>query len=188
MKSILGSLAVGTIVLYVVLAHSTVPVSGALNAYFPNVINQPSVVSVPPIGITPTHIVRLSVMLMSPKGFMPPIDFLPGDPAPGGCAWDVTVYFMTEKRVQLGLPTKFQLRPGETGHADLDGAVAPMFFDQYGRLQTRAIARVDPSTKKCEALVGTSLELFDRITGDTVAMSGDFSVKPIDRAEPPPSP
>jgi hypothetical protein len=42
--------------------------------------------------------------------------------------------------------------------------------------------------KKCETLVGTSLELFDRITGDTVAMTGDFSVKPIDRVEPPPSP
>lgn len=94
---------------------------------------------------------------------------------------------MTEKRMQVGIPTKFQLRPGETGHADLDGAVAPM-FDQYLRLQTRAIARIDPSAKKCEAIVGASLELFDRTSGETVAMSGDFSVKPVDRAEPPPSP
>jgi hypothetical protein len=111
------------------------------------VVDGPSVVSGPPIGITPRQL--------------------------------LTMFFMTEKRVGIVMPDDFQLRLGESGHADLDAAVAPMFLDQNGRLQARAVARIDPSEKKCDAVVDASLEVFDRTNGDTVAVTGDVTVKPL---------
>jgi len=64
------------------------------------------------------------------------------------------------------------------------------------RKQVRPVAIIGPPDSQpgaqtsghCAALVGASLEVFDKQTGGTVAAIDSFFIAPVDRAEPPPSP
>jgi len=113
----------------------------------------------------------------------------------GGCNWAGFIWFYDEHGKEVGSRTKFTLQSGQSAHGDLDGVIGPP-DDQYGRKQVRPVAIIGPPDSQpgaqtsghCAALVGASLEVFDKQTGGTVAAVDSFFIAPVDRAEPPPSP
>jgi hypothetical protein len=154
-----------------------------------------------PIGITPIQIGRFNISIMAS----------PRDAASNTqCVWPVSIRFANEAGKQVGPETKLMLRHGESGHGDVDGAMGQP-LDQYRRAQVRPVgvigpvddqpgvigppdsqpgivSRTDVRSGKCAAVVGASLEVFDKDTGATIATIDQFVLVPVDRAEPPPSP